>query len=144
MNNRFSADLKESISFSAEEAIRTDSPAIRAAHLLLGLIRQGHNAAVTLLAGDLGLPLPELKAAIEATLPPAGQQHRRPSRLPVDPEAERSIRGSVIEAKKTGSRTIGADHLLVSLFNDHENQLYLIFRRWGIDRLPYPGMESSK
>src|SRR6185312_3971491 len=144
MHNRFSADLKESISFSAEEAIRTGSPAIRPAHLLLGLPGHGHNAAVPLLPRALGLLLPELKEAIEAALPPAGRQQWRTSRLPVDPEAERSIRGSVIEAKKTGSRTIGADHLLVSLFNDHENQLYLIFRRWGIDRLPYPGMESSK
>jgi ATP-dependent Clp protease ATP-binding subunit ClpA len=137
MRNHFSTDVKETLSFSAEEAIRTNSPAIGAAHLLLGLIRQGHNKAVAILTQDMGLSMTVLADAIEATLPPGGQRTQdRSWRLPLDRAAERCIRGSVAEAKKTGSRVIGTEDLLYSLFGDRENQLYLVFSRLGILRMP--------
>jgi len=57
MRNRFSTEVKETISLSAQEALRTNSKVIGAAHLLLGLIRHGDNKAVTILEKDLGLSL---------------------------------------------------------------------------------------
>jgi ATP-dependent Clp protease ATP-binding subunit ClpC len=139
MRNHFSGDLKEAISLSAEEAIRTNSPAIGAAHLLLGLIRHKENRAVTILEQDLGVSLSGLVAAIEETLPRGGEgrsgreEHRDISwHLPLDREAERSIRGSASEAKKAGSRTIGAEYLLLAMIRD-KNMLTDIFGRFGID-----------
>lgn len=138
MRNRFSTDLKEAISLSAEEAVRMGSHAIGAAHLLLGLVRQGHNRAVTLLSDELHVPLPVLVAAIEETLPQGvGKREMDGSwHLPLDRGAERSIRGSMAEAKREGSRTIDSGHLLYSLFEDRKNNLYLLFKRWGIERMP--------
>ncbi|HVS94863.1 MAG TPA: Clp protease N-terminal domain-containing protein [Puia sp.] len=149
MANRFSTEFKETISLSAEEAIRTHSPVIGPGHLLLGLIRHGQNSAVTILTQELGLSLPALKEAVEALLPPAVDHRTAPgktrvslmgfrqsNRLCLDRGAERSLRGSVLKARRMESRTVGADHLLFSLFGDRDNQLYLVFRRWGIDRLP--------
>ena len=137
MRNRFSTDVKESISLSLEEALRMRSPVISAGHLLLGLVRQGHNRAVTLLTEDLHIPLPALVAAIEEILPVGDtREGGRSWRLPLDRGAEKAIRGSVAEAKRSGSRTIDGGHLLFSLFDDRDNQLYRIFGRWGIQRLP--------
>jgi ATP-dependent Clp protease ATP-binding subunit ClpA len=137
MRNKFSTEVKETISLSAEEALRMGSPVISAGHLMLGLVRQGHNQAITLLTEDLHVPLSGFVTAIEETLPPAMAGGQGGSwRLPLDRAAERAIRGSVAEARKAGSKTVDATHLLYSLFNDRDNQLHTIFSRWGIHRLP--------
>jgi ATP-dependent Clp protease ATP-binding subunit ClpC len=139
MRNNFSTELKESISLSAEEALRLGSPVIGAGHLMLGLVRQGNNQAVRLLGDDLHVPLAELVVAIEKTLPKGATGERGGSwRLPLDRAAERAIRGSVAEARRSGSRTVDAGHLLASLFNDRDNRLYAIVSRWDVRRLP-PG-----
>lgn len=143
MRKKFSTEVKETISLSAEEALRTGSPVISAGHLMLGLVRQGHNRAVTLLTDDLHMPLSGFAAAIEETLPPPAVRSQRGSwRLPLDRAAERAIRGSVAEAGRSGSRTVDALHLLCSLFDDRDNQLYTIFSKWGIHRLP-PGARGQ-
>ena len=111
------------------------SPVISAGHLMLGLVRQGQNRAVMLLADDLHVPLSALVAAIEETLPTGAAKDRTGSwRLPLDRAAERALRGSVVEARKLGSRTVDAEHLLYSLFADRD--LHPIFSRWGIQGLP--------
>ncbi len=45
MDNNFSAQVKEIISFSREEALRLGNDFIGTEHLLLGLIREGENTA---------------------------------------------------------------------------------------------------
>ena len=49
MDNNFSAQVKEIISFSREEALRLGNDFIGTEHLLLGLIREGDNTAVRIL-----------------------------------------------------------------------------------------------
>lgn len=134
MRNRFSTDVKESLSLSAEEAIRMGSPAISAGHILLGLISQGHNRGVEILT-HLGLSMAELIDAVQSTLP-AGRDDRSSWRVPLDRGAERAVRRSVAMARKAGSRMVDAGHLLYSLFDDRENELYLVFGRLGVERLP--------
>jgi ATP-dependent Clp protease ATP-binding subunit ClpA len=46
MDNNFSAQVKEIISFSREEALRLGNDFIGTEHLLLGLIREGENTAI--------------------------------------------------------------------------------------------------
>jgi ATP-dependent Clp protease ATP-binding subunit ClpC len=49
MDNNFSAQVKEIISFSREEALRLGNDFIGTEHLLLGLIREGDNTAIRIL-----------------------------------------------------------------------------------------------
>ena len=49
MDNNFSAQVKEIISFSREEALRLGNDFIGTEHLLLGVIREGENTAVKIL-----------------------------------------------------------------------------------------------
>jgi len=49
MDNHFSAQVREIISYSREEALRLGNEFIGTEHLVLGLIREGENTAVKIL-----------------------------------------------------------------------------------------------
>ncbi|MFM2360651.1 MAG: hypothetical protein RLY16_2644, partial [Bacteroidota bacterium] len=49
MDNNFSAQVKEIISYSREEALRLGNDFIGTEHLVLGLIRDGENTAIKIL-----------------------------------------------------------------------------------------------
>jgi ATP-dependent Clp protease ATP-binding subunit ClpC len=146
MRNRFTRDVKEILSYSAEEAIRTKAACISGRHLLLGMIKQAHNNALTLLE-EFGLSLPELGKEVEEGLVPEKEGSRGGAerlgvgswRLPLDREAERSIRGSVKEARKMGSKEVDAEHLLLAMVRDTDNGLHGIFQRLNID---YAGLAA--
>ena len=64
MDNNFSAQVKEIISFSREEALRLGNDFICTEHLLLGLIREGENTAVRILK-SFNVDLYELRKEVE-------------------------------------------------------------------------------
>ena len=64
MDNNFSAQVKEIISYSREEALRLGNDFIGTEHLVLGLIRDGENNAVKILRA-LNIDLYELRKEIE-------------------------------------------------------------------------------
>ena len=64
MDNNFSTQVKEIISFSREEALRLGNDFIGTEHLLLGLIREGDNTAVRILK-SFNVDLYELRKEIE-------------------------------------------------------------------------------
>jgi ATP-dependent Clp protease ATP-binding subunit ClpA len=104
MKRRFNTQLKEAISCSAEEAWRFLDAAITPAHLLLGIIRQADNAALTILTKGFGVSPADLKTSIEAALVHVPSTRRRGltavKQLPLDRDAERIIRGGVQEAER--------------------------------------------
>lgn len=63
MDNNFSTQVKEIISFSREEALRLGNDFIGTEHLLLGLIREGENMAVKILK-NLNVDLYELRKEV--------------------------------------------------------------------------------
>ncbi len=64
MDNNFSTQVKEIISYSREEALRLGNDFIGTEHLVLGLIRDGENTAVKILK-SLNVDLYELRKEIE-------------------------------------------------------------------------------
>jgi ATP-dependent Clp protease ATP-binding subunit ClpA len=146
MRNHFTAGVKESISYSAEEAIRTKSPAINAAHLLLGLLRV-HDEAMGRWRAGLGTQLAELAAVVETTIQtpgellPAGRPkimqlfrfgaRPKPGRLPLDRGAERVIRLSPKEV--AGHEDIEPRHLMLALLHDKDSMLAPVLERFAID-----------
>ena len=64
MDNNFSAQVKEIISYSREEALRLGNDFIGTEHLLLGLIRDEENTAIKVLK-QLNVDLYELRKEIE-------------------------------------------------------------------------------
>ena len=64
MDNNFSTQVKEIISYSREEALRLGNDFIGTEHLVLGLIRDGENTAIKILK-SLSVDLYELRKEIE-------------------------------------------------------------------------------
>ena len=99
MDNNFSAQVKEIISFSREEALRLGNDFIGTEHLLLGLIREGDNTAIKILK-SFNVDLYELRKEIElAVKDKAGKNIANINSLLLTKQAEKVTRVTVLEAK---------------------------------------------
>jgi ATP-dependent Clp protease ATP-binding subunit ClpC len=133
MDNNFSAQVKEIISFSREEALRLGNDFIGTEHLLLGLIREGDNTAIKILKG-LNVDLYELRKEIElAVKDKTGKNIANINSLPLTKQAEKVIRVTVLEAKALKSPTVETEHLMLSILKNKENIATQILNQYDVD-----------
>jgi len=133
MDNNFSAQVKEIISFSREEALRLGNDFIGTEHLLLGLIRDGENIAIKVLK-QLNVDLYELRKEIELVVKDkSGKTIANINSLPLTKEAEKVIRVTVLEAKAMKSPTVETEHLLLSILKNKENIATQILNQFDVD-----------
>jgi ATP-dependent Clp protease ATP-binding subunit ClpC len=117
MDNNFSAQVKEIISFSREEALRLGNDFIGTEHLLLGLIREGDNTA-------------EIELAVKDK---TGKNIANINSLPLTKQAEKVIRVTVLEAKALKSATVETEHLMLSILKNKENIATQILNQFDVD-----------
>ncbi len=133
MDNNFSAQVKEIISFSREEALRLGNDFIGTEHLLLGLIRDGENTAIKILQ-QLHVDLYELRKEIEmAVKDKTGKIIANINSLPLTKQAEKVIRVTVLEAKSLRSPLVETEHLMLSILKNKENIATQILNQFEID-----------
>jgi ATP-dependent Clp protease ATP-binding subunit ClpC len=133
MDNNFSAQVKEIISFSREEALRLGNDFIGTEHLLLGLIREGDNTAVRILK-SFNVDLYELRKEIElAVKDKTGKNMTNINSLPLTKQAEKVIRVTVLEAKALKSATVETEHLMLSILKNKENIATQILNQFDVD-----------
>ena len=133
MDNNFSAQVKEIISFSREEALRLGNDFIGTEHLLLGLIRDGENIAIKILK-QLNVDLYELRKEIElAVKDKTGKNIANINSLPLTKQAEKVIRVTVLEAKALKSPLVETEHLLLSILKNKENIATQILNQFDVD-----------
>jgi ATP-dependent Clp protease ATP-binding subunit ClpC len=121
MEAKFSNRVKEIISASREEALRLGHDYIGTEHLILGMIRDNDNLAVTLLR-KLGASLEEVKETIErATRGTANYNVRNLANIPLTRQSEKVLKVTYLEAKFFKSQLIGAEHVLLSILRDEDN-----------------------
>lgn len=133
MDNNFSAQVKEIISFSREEALRLGNDFIGTEHLLLGLIREGDNTAVRILK-SFNVDLYELRKEIElAVKDKTGKNIANINSLPLTRQAEKVIRVTVLEAKALKSSTVETEHLMLSILKNKENIATQILNQFDVD-----------
>ena len=133
MDNNFSAQVKEIISFSREEALRLGNDFIGTEHLLLGLIREGDNTAVKILK-SFNVDLYELRKEIElAVKDKTGKNIANINSLPLTKQAEKVIRVTVLEAKALKSSTVETEHLMLSILKNKENIATQILNQFDVD-----------
>ena len=133
MNNPISQKLADILQFSGEEARRLRSDRIHPEHLALGMLREGEGRAVQILK-DLNVDLRFLKEELEHFL------RRRYGNCPppmdlkdaADPETEKILRMSVLEAKLTRSATTDTEHLLLALLHERKNEMAQILEFQGV------------
>lgn len=133
MDNNFSTQVKEIISFSREEALRLGNDFIGTEHLLLGLIREGDNTAVRILK-SFNVDLYELRKEIElAVKDKTGKNIANINSLPLTKQAEKVIRVTVLEAKALKSTTVETEHLMLSILKNKENIATQILNQFDVD-----------
>jgi ATP-dependent Clp protease ATP-binding subunit ClpC len=133
MDNNFSAQVKEIISFSREEALRLGNDFIGTEHLLLGLIRDGENIAIKVLK-QLNVDLYELRKEVELAIKDkTGKNIANINSLPLTKQAEKVIRVTVLEAKALKSPLVETEHLLLSILKNKENIATQILNQFDID-----------
>ncbi|MFM2361229.1 MAG: hypothetical protein RLZZ316_131 [Bacteroidota bacterium] len=133
MDNNFSAQVKEIISYSREEALRLGNDFIGTEHLLLGMIREGDNTAVKILK-SFNVDLYELRKEIElAVKDKTGKNIANINSLPLTKQAEKVIRVTVLEAKALKSQTVETEHLMLSILKNKENIATQILNQFDVD-----------
>lgn len=133
MDNNFSAQVKEIISYSREEALRLGNDFIGTEHLVLGLIRDGENTAVKILK-SLNIDLFELRKEIEiAVKDKTGKNIANINSLPLTKQAEKVIRITVLEAKAQKSAQVESEHLMLSILKNKENIATQILNQFDVD-----------
>jgi ATP-dependent Clp protease ATP-binding subunit ClpC len=133
MDNNFSAQVKEIISYSREEALRLGNDFIGTEHLVLGLIRDGENNAVKILKA-LNIDLYELRKEIEmAVKDKTGKNIANINSLPLTKQAEKVIRITVLEAKAYKSPLVESEHLMLSILKNKENVATQILNQFDVD-----------
>lgn len=133
MDNNFSTQVKEIISFSREEALRLGNDFIGTEHLLLGLIREGDNTAVRILK-SFNIDLYELRKEVElAVKDKTGKNIANINSLPLTKQAEKVIRVTVLEAKALKSATVETEHLMLSILKNKENIATQILNQFDVD-----------
>src|SRR5881397_817323 len=133
MDNNFSAQVKEIISYSREEALRLGNDFIGTEHLVLGLIRDGENTAIKILK-SLNIDLFELRKEIElAVKDKTGKNIANINSLPLTKQAEKVIRITVLEAKAQKSALVETEHLMLSILKNKENIATQILNQFDVD-----------
>ena len=133
MDNNFSTQVKEIISYSREEALRLGNDFIGAEHLMLGLIRDQENTAIKVLR-QLNVNLSELRKEIElAVKDKSGKNVANINSLPLTKQAEKVIRVTVLEAKALKSPMVETEHLLLSILKNKENIATQILNQFDVD-----------
>ncbi|MEO7316024.1 MAG: ATP-dependent Clp protease ATP-binding subunit [Ginsengibacter sp.] len=133
MDNNFSTQVKEIISYSREEALRLGNDFIGTEHLVLGLIRDGENTAMKILK-SLNVDLYELRKEIElAVKDKTGKNISNINSLPLTKQAEKVIRITVLEAKTHKSPMVESEHLMLSILKNKENIATQILNQFDVD-----------
>ena len=133
MDNNFSTQVKEIISYSREEALRLGNDFIGTEHLVLGLIRDGENTAIKVLKA-LNVDIYELRKEIElAVKDKTGKNIANINSLPLTKQAEKVIRITVLEAKAVKSANVESEHLMLSILKNKENIATQIINQFDVD-----------
>lgn len=133
MDQHFSTQVKEIISFSREEAIRLGNAYISIEHLVLGIIREGENTAVKILK-TLKVDLYELRKGIEVAVQDnTGKSVANVNSVPLTRQAEKVIRVTLLEAKSLKSPQIETEHLMLSILKNKENIATQLLQQYDVD-----------
>jgi ATP-dependent Clp protease ATP-binding subunit ClpC len=132
MEAKFSARVKDVISYSREESLRLGHDYIGVEHLLLGLIREGEGIAIKIIK-QANVDLKELRKELESKLPTNTGKPANSGNLPLMKQAEKVLKITYLEAKLFKSNMIGTEHLLLSILKEEDNVASQVLTKFKID-----------
>ncbi|CAM3201278.1 ATP-dependent Clp protease ATP-binding subunit [Empedobacter stercoris] len=132
MNDNFSQQVKDVISYSKEEALRLGHDQIGTEHLLLGIIRDGEGKAISVLE-SLNVDLDEMRQKIENLNPAKETPVNTIKNLSLTKQAERALKTTFLEAKLFKSPTVNTIHLLLCILRNENDPITKLMNRLDID-----------
>ncbi|PQL94042.1 ATP-dependent Clp protease ATP-binding subunit [Apibacter adventoris] len=132
MNENFSQQIKDVISFSNEEVLRLGNDHLGTEHLILGMLREGNNKAISVLQ-SLNIDLSELRRQIENLNSTVNVVKIERNNIPFTKAAERALKTSFLEAKLFKSPEIEPIHLLLCILRIESDPVTQIFKKYGVD-----------
>ncbi|MBY0065767.1 ATP-dependent Clp protease ATP-binding subunit [Empedobacter falsenii] len=132
MNDNFSQQVKDVISYSKEEALRLGHDQIGTEHLLLGIIRDGEGKAISVLEA-LNVDLDEMRQKIENLNPAKETPGNNIKNLSLTKQAERALKTTFLEAKLFKSPTVNTIHLLLCILRNENDPITKLMYKLDID-----------
>ncbi|MGM5631903.1 ATP-dependent Clp protease ATP-binding subunit [Apibacter raozihei] len=132
MNENFSQQVKDVISFSNEEVLRLGHDHLGTEHLILGILREGNSKAITVLQ-SLNVDLGDLRQQIENLNTSNSIIKVDRNNIPFTKAAERALKTSFLEAKLFRSPEIETIHLLLCILRIESDPVTQVFKKYNID-----------
>jgi ATP-dependent Clp protease ATP-binding subunit ClpC len=129
MYGRFTPRARKVMSLAQDAAHSAKHSHVGTEHVLIGILDEGGNLAVKVLA-DLDVEADDLRAELRESMGPAtkGKGH-----LPFTPLSKRALELTAKEALRLGHNYIGSEHLLLGLLATEEGLASKVLRRMGIE-----------
>lgn len=133
MDENFSPEVRDVITFSKEEALRLGHDFIGTEHLLLGLIRKGDGKAIEILTTfDVDLSLVRTKLEKLNPTDPTFDNGQKKS-LHLTRQAEKAIKTTFLEAKLYHSEAIDTAHLLLCILRNENDPTTKLLQKYNVD-----------
>ena len=132
MEANFSPRVKDVITFSREEALRLGHDYIGTEHFLLGIIREGEGTAIRIIK-SLGVTVLDLRKKVEQSIAVDNSKNNSNGNIPLVKQAEKTLKITYLEAKLFKSKTIGTEHLLLSILKDDNNVASRALRHFNVN-----------
>jgi len=137
-DKKFSPRVKKIISISRDEAMRLGQDFIGTEHLLLGVMQEQNSLAMKVLE-SLDVDALELQQLIEDSVP---RRASAPStihvgNLPLNKQAEKVLKVTLLEAKSMKSPEITPEHLILSILKHKENPASRVLSQFDVDYETY-------
>lgn len=131
MEAKFSARVKDVITYSREEALRMGHDYIGPEHLLLGIIRDGEGTAIRIIQAH-GVQLDEIRRTLESQIQKEGKPNTRLGDIPLVKQTEKILKHTFLVARSFKSEQIETEHLLLSFINVGDNLAAHVLERYNI------------
>jgi ATP-dependent Clp protease ATP-binding subunit ClpC len=127
---RFTPRARRAVELSEQGARAIPHDFVGTEHLLLGVIDEGNNLALKVLAA-LEIEPSDLRAEVVASMP--GATTRVGGRIPFTPLAKRALELTVTEAQCLAHNYVGCEHLLLGLLSTEDGLASHVLQRMGLE-----------
>lgn len=130
---KLSPKVKQSLELAAEEARNSGSSAIGLEHIVLGILKEGKNKAVSVL-NRLGVNIEDIINEVEniSSIQPISKAISERREMPMNKEVENIMRLSLLHAKELKDNFVGTEHIMLTILSG-ENVITSILNKMGVD-----------
>ena len=127
---RFTDRARKALALAQQCAHEMPHDFVGTEHILFGVIDEGSNLALKVLA-TLDVEPADLRAELLGSMPKATR--RTEGQIPFTPLAKRALESTATEALSLGHNYIGCEHLLLGLLSTEDGIASQVLRRMGVE-----------